>query len=138
MSYVQMEETAINCAENADVTAMKIISVVTTAPLYPSNLTAAKGRTSPAVTSSLLIRCEPSSARAEMPIVLAQSQGMANQQSPPITYPGKACTGLAAMAVQVLDSGYAVRDAALITFVVVAIVKEHSSKIACELMSGHP
>ena len=69
---------------------MKIMSVVATAPLYPSSFTAAKGRTRPAVTSSLLRRCGPSRARAEIPRVVAQSQGMANQQRPPMTYPGKA------------------------------------------------
>ena len=84
---------------------MKIINVVHTAPLYPSSLTAANGKTRPAVTSSALSRWDPSSVRAEMPMVVAQSQGMANQHRPPITYPGKACTGLAAMAGKVRFNG---------------------------------
>lgn len=86
------------------------------------------------MTSSLLIRCEPSRARAEMPIVLAQSQGMANQQRPPMTYPGNAWTGLAAMAVQVSVLCCIIWVCGLFTLVVVPIVKEDSSKVACVII----
>lgn len=83
--------TAMNSAELADVTAMKINISVAAAPPLPSNATAEFGSTSPAVTSASGIRLGyvgqagfPSRARAARPIVVAASQGMANQLRPPM------------------------------------------------------
>lgn len=105
---------------------MNIIRVVATAPLYPISFTAAYGRTSPAVTSSALMRWETSRVNADTPIVVAQSHGIANQQSPPMTYPGKACTGCAAMASRI--SVYIIRAFGFEhTFVVVSIVEKNSA-----------
>jgi len=77
--------TAMYSAELADVTAMKINRSVATAPPFPRRATAALGRTKPAVTSASGIRDGKvgktgldSRARAERPIVVAASQGMAN------------------------------------------------------------
>lgn len=87
----------MNSAEDADVTAMKTKSSVATAPPFPSIATAAFGRTSPALTSASAIRSGYdgntgllSKARAASPIVVAQSQGIANQLRPPSKYPGRA------------------------------------------------
>ena len=81
----------MNSAEDAEVTAMKTNNSVAAAPPFPSNATAAFGRTRPAVTSAADIRFGyegntglPSNARAASPIVVAQSHGIANQESPPI------------------------------------------------------
>ena len=51
-----MDETAMNSADEADVTAMKTKSSVAAAPPCPSKATAALGRTRPAVTSASGIR----------------------------------------------------------------------------------
>ena len=51
-----MDDTAMNSAEEAEVTAMKIRSRVAAAPPFPSSATAAFGRTRPAVTSASAIR----------------------------------------------------------------------------------
>ena len=92
-----MDETAINSADEAEVTAIKTRSRVAAAPPDPSMATAALGRTRPAVTSAGSIRLgkvgklgNDSSARQDSPIVVAVSQGMANQERPPIMYPGRA------------------------------------------------
>ena len=92
MSYVQIEETAISSAEEADVTAMKTKRKVAPAPPFPNRATAAFGRTRPAVTSAFGMRCGYvgkigllSRASAASPIVVAQSHGIANQLSPPNT-----------------------------------------------------
>lgn len=105
MSYVKIELTAMYSDDDALVTAMKTISRVQTAPPEPRRATAAYGRTSPADTSASDIRFGNvgntgllSRARAERPIVVAQSHGMANQESPPKMYPGRAWTGEAAIA----------------------------------------
>ena len=97
--------TAIYSAELADVTAIKMRSKVAAAPPLPSNATAALGRTRPAVTSASGMRDGKvgkagfdSRASAERPIVVAASHGIANQDRPPMIYPGRACTGDAAMA----------------------------------------
>ena len=97
--------TAIYSDELAEVTAMKIKSKVAAAPPFPRRATAASGNTKPAVTSALAILWGKdgkmgfdSRARAERPMVVAASQGMANQLRPPMMYPGRASTGLAAMA----------------------------------------
>jgi hypothetical protein len=97
MSYVKIELTAIYSLLLALVTAIKTINKVQTAPPEPRRATAAYGRTRPAETSASGIRLGnvgnagfPSRARAESPIVVAQSQGMANQDSPPKIYPGNA------------------------------------------------
>ncbi len=89
--------TAIYSAELADVTAMNTSSREATAPPFPSKATAASGRTRPAVTSPSGMREGKvgntglvSKARAERPMVVAVSQGIANQLRPPITYPGRA------------------------------------------------
>ena len=94
---MKIEETAINSADEALVTAMKTSSKVAAAPPEPSMATAALGRTRPAVTSASGIRLgyvgnvgEDSRAIQESPIVVAVSQGIANQERPPSTYPGKA------------------------------------------------
>lgn len=83
-------DTAISSADEADVTAMKTISRVQTAPPWPSRAIAAFGRTSPALTWASDIRFGyvgktglASRAKALNPIVVAQSQGMANQLRPP-------------------------------------------------------
>jgi hypothetical protein len=72
------------------VTAINTINRVQTAPPEPRRATAAYGRTRPAETSVSDIRKGyvgnagfPSRARAERPIVVAQSQGMANHDRPP-------------------------------------------------------
>lgn len=84
--------TAIYSAEEALVTAMKMSSNVAAAPPLPSKATAAFGRTRPAVTSASGILDGKvgkaglvSRARAERPIVVAASHGIANQESPPMT-----------------------------------------------------
>ena len=84
-------------AELALVTAMKMSSKEATAPPLPISATAASGRTRPADTSASAIRDGNdgktglvSRARALRPIVVAASQGMANQLRPPMTYPGRA------------------------------------------------
>ena len=81
----------MNSAEDAEVTAIKTKSSVATAPPFPSIATAAFGRTRPAFTSASDIRFGNegktgllSNARAASPIVVAQSHGIANQDSPPI------------------------------------------------------
>lgn len=86
-----MDDTAINSAELADVTAMKTMSKTATAPPCPRSATAAYGTTSPAETSASSIRWGnvgnaglPSKARAARPIVVAMSHGMANQEIPPM------------------------------------------------------
>jgi hypothetical protein len=86
-----MDETAMSSAELADVTAMKTIKRVQTAPPPPSSATAAYGKTRPAETSAADMRRGkvgkaglPSRARAASPIVVAQSHGIANQEIPPI------------------------------------------------------
>lgn len=78
----------MSSADMADVTAMKIRIRVAPAPPVPSIATAALGRTNPAVTSASGIRSGkvgklgfPSRARAASPIVVAQSQGIANHDS---------------------------------------------------------
>lgn len=53
---MKIEETAMSCAEKADVTAMKTINRVATAPPLPSNATAAYGTTRPADTSAGAMR----------------------------------------------------------------------------------
>ncbi len=97
--------TAIYSAELADVTAMKTSSRQATAPPLPRRATAASGRTKPAVTSASGMRKGKvgnaefvSRARAARPMVVAVSHGIANQLRPPSTYPGRAWTGLAAIA----------------------------------------
>lgn len=84
--------TAIYSAEEALVTAMKISSNVAAAPPLPSRAIAVFGRTRPAVTSASGILSGKvgktglvSKARADNPIVVAANQGIANQESPPIT-----------------------------------------------------
>lgn len=84
-------------AELADVTAMKTSNSTAVAPPLPIKATAAEGRTNPAVTSASAILCGydgktglVSRARADRPIVVAASQGIANQLRPPMMYPGKA------------------------------------------------
>ena len=74
--------TAINSAEDAEVTAMKTSKSVHAAPPLPSRATAALGKTKPALTSAgaILSGYEgnegwDSVARAARPIVVAQSQG---------------------------------------------------------------
>lgn len=86
-----MEETAISSADEADVTAMKTIKSVHTAPPGPSKATAAYGSTRPADTSASGMRSGYvgkagllSRARPARPIVVAQSQGMANHEIPPM------------------------------------------------------
>lgn len=76
--------------ELALVTAINTMRRVATAPPEPKRATAAYGRTRPAETSASGIRLGyvgnaglPSSAIAESPIVVAVSQGMANQDRPP-------------------------------------------------------
>ena len=105
MSYVQIDDTAISSADDADVTAMKISRKVAPAPPLPNKAIAAYGSTSPAVTSAFGMRFGYvgnigflSRASAARPIVVAQSHGIANQLRPPMTYPGSASTGLAAIA----------------------------------------
>ena len=73
-------------------TAIKTSSSVAAAPPEPSIATAALGKTRPAETSASGMRFgkvgkvgEPSSARQERPIVVAASQGIANQERPPRT-----------------------------------------------------
>jgi hypothetical protein len=77
---------------------------VATAPQEPSKATAAYGNVSPALIEASSInagnvgnRGELWSASAASPIVVAQSQGIANHESPPMMYPGKAWTGDAAI-----------------------------------------
>lgn len=84
--------TAIYSAELAEVTAMKINNKVAAAPPLPRRATAASGNTKPALTSALAILDGydgktglDSRARAESPMVVAASQGIANQLRPPIT-----------------------------------------------------
>ena len=81
----------MNSAELADVTAMKMSSNDAAAPPFPSMATAALGKTRPAVTSALDMRSGyvgktglVSRARAARPMVVAASQGIANQLSPPM------------------------------------------------------
>lgn len=80
----------MSSADMALVTAMKTSKRVAAAPPDPSNATAASGRTSPALTSSGVILLGKvgntglfSRAKADRPIVVAQSQGIANQDRPP-------------------------------------------------------
>lgn len=75
----------------AEVTAIKTSSSTAAAPPLPIKATAALGNTSPAVTSASAIlegydgkTGLVSSASAERPIVVAVSQGMANQLRPPM------------------------------------------------------
>ena len=98
-------ETAINSADIAEVTAMNTIKIAAAAPPVPIIATAAVGRTRPAETSagSILFGYVgktglPSRASALRPIVVAARKGIANHARPPATYPGKAWTGLAAIA----------------------------------------
>lgn len=84
--------TAMYSAELAEVTAMKTSSNDAAAPPLPRRATAASGNTNPAVTSASDILIGKvgnaglvSRARAERPIVVAVSQGIANQLRPPIT-----------------------------------------------------
>lgn len=72
-------------------TAMKTMSRAHTAPPEPSRATAANGSTSPAETSASDIRSGkvgkdgvPSRANPAKPMVVAQSQGMANHDNPPM------------------------------------------------------
>jgi hypothetical protein len=50
-----MEDTAITCADSVEVTAMKVIKRVATAPPFPATAIAAYGNASPLVTSELVI-----------------------------------------------------------------------------------
>jgi len=86
-----MDETAMSSAELAEVTAMKTIKSTATAPPLPRSATAAYGTTRPADTSAESMRFGnvgnaglPSRANAARPQVVAMSQGMANQEIPPI------------------------------------------------------
>lgn len=95
-----MEETAISWADVADVTAMNIMMRVQMAPDFPNKPTAAYGSTKPADTSAGSMRFGyvgnagfVSRARALRPMVVAHSQGIANQDKPPMIYPGSADTG---------------------------------------------
>ncbi len=102
---MKIDETAISSADEAEVTAMKTMRRVQTAPPDPRRATAAYGSTRPAETSALDMRSGyvgkaglPSRARPARPMVVAQSHGIANHEIPPIIYPGRACTGEAAIA----------------------------------------
>jgi hypothetical protein len=88
---VKIDETAMSSAELAEVTAMKTIRSTATAPPPPRSATAAYGTTRPADTSAGSMRFGkvgnagfPSSAKAARPQVVAMSQGMANQEIPPM------------------------------------------------------
>src|SRR5256885_4244060 len=92
ISYVQIEDTAISSADEAEVTAMKTNRRVAPAPPLPNKATAAFGSTSPAVTSESGMRFGYvgkmglfSRASAERPMVVEQSHGIANQERPPMT-----------------------------------------------------
>lgn len=52
-----MELTAITCAESVDVTAMNVIRRIAAAPPLPAIVIAAYGRTSPPLTSLVVILC---------------------------------------------------------------------------------
>ena len=89
MSYVKMLLTEINSLEYALVTAKKTKKKLAIAPPLPSNARAAYGNTRPAETSDSGILIGNvgntellSNATAANPIVVAQSQGIANQVRP--------------------------------------------------------
>ena len=76
-----MDETAINSADAALVTAKKTSNKQIQAPADPNKATHALGNTKPAVISSSVR--EIPKARPVKPIVVAKVKGMAYQDKPP-------------------------------------------------------
>ena len=100
-SNVNTEDTAICCADDAEVTARNSRMSIATAPLLPQSATAAAGAVRPAVTCSVVSVAMAGSlcisARAARPMLVANTNGIGNHAAPPKKKPSDAVLGCEAI-----------------------------------------